>query len=642
MLILSSCSRAYNQNFYSSAVTAVKETDTGEESDTTSTDLDLDAALKRHKRRRRKVKIAPEVNLDDYSLPGDCDPEDDEEQNSESETDDNVPILSTSQPLWALPLYSLLPSKKQSKVFQAPPDGCRLCVVSTNVAETSLTIPNVKYVVDSGRTKVKLYDKVTGVSSYVVTWTSKASAEQRAGRAGRTGPGHCYRLYSSAVFNDVFPAFAVPEIQQKPVDDLYLQMKCMHIEKVVNFPFPTAPDLLQLKTAECRLEILQALAKGKVTSLGRAVAKFPVLPRFGKMLALSHQQGLLPYTVCMVAALSVQEVLLETPLLTTEDSKNYRQKWALLRRSWAGTGNSLLLGDPMVLLRAVGAAEYANFSGQNLQTFCEQHGLRHKAVVEIRKLRIQLTNEIKTNIPDADVVVDPKLEPPTGVQSKLLRQLLLAGMGDQVARKIDPEDFKDANDKAKYKYAYKANNMEDPVFMHQSSILKRALPAFVVYQEIYETNKMYMRGLTAIEPEWLVSYVPGLCNLSAPLLEPEPRFDALSGVVKCTVTGTFGSQGWALPNVEVDYPSGVDLYKFFAKFLLEGSVFPLLGKFAKDLLSSPGIMTKSWAKLQPRTDALLKGLCSRQACNRGALEDVWEKEPNCKLIYFVLRKYIYI
>lgn len=88
-------------------------------------------------------------------------------------------------------------------------------------------------------------------------------------------------------------------------------MKCMNIDKVVNFPFPTAPDLLQLKTAECRLETLGALKESKVTPLGRAISKFPVLPRYGKMLALSHQQDLLPYTICLVAALSVPEVVLE-------------------------------------------------------------------------------------------------------------------------------------------------------------------------------------------------------------------------------------------------------------------------------------------------------------------------------------------
>ena len=126
---------------------------------------------------------------------GDLIADEDLDDFEEGETSEADQVLKAChQPLWVLPLYSLLPSSKQARVFEKPPPNCRLCIVSTNVAETSLTIPNIKYVIDSGKTKTKLYDKVTGVSAYHVTWCSKASANQRAGRAGRIGPGHCYRL----------------------------------------------------------------------------------------------------------------------------------------------------------------------------------------------------------------------------------------------------------------------------------------------------------------------------------------------------------------------------------------------------------------------------------------------------------------
>lgn len=95
----------------------------------------------------------------------------------------------------------------------------------------------------------------------------------RAGRAGRMGPGHCYRLYSSAVFNDTFQQFSIPEIQQKPIDDLYLQLKCMGIDNVQNFPFPSVPDLLQMKAAEMRLTALGALKDNKATALGKAISR---------------------------------------------------------------------------------------------------------------------------------------------------------------------------------------------------------------------------------------------------------------------------------------------------------------------------------------------------------------------------------
>ncbi|KAL0267172.1 UNVERIFIED_CONTAM: hypothetical protein PYX00_009520 [Menopon gallinae] len=327
-------------------------------------------------------------------------------------------LQNSKEPLWVLPLYSLLPSHKQAEVFAKPPDGYRLCVVATNVAETSLTIPHIKYVVDSGKTKKKMFDKVTGVTSYEITWCSKASANQRAGRAGRVGPGHCYRLYSSAVFNDEFPQFSEPEIREKPVDDLVLQMKAMNIVKVINFPFPTSPDILQLKSAERRLKILGALednpSKGewcaKLTKLGETMATFPISPRYAKMLALSCQYDLMQYVVCIVAALSVQEVLLQA---------GGDQKWPLFHRNWAGKGNSLLLGDIMVLLRAVGAAEY---SKENLEEFCARNGLRHKAIIEVRKLRVQLTNQINLNLPEFNLVIDPNMKPPTDTQAKLLRK----------------------------------------------------------------------------------------------------------------------------------------------------------------------------------------------------------------------------
>lgn len=601
------------------------------QSDEDSEGNEIDESLKRTLRKKKKIKVIPKIDLDDFSVPGDNEIDSDDNLSSEDD-EENVTVITNAQPLWTLPLYSLLPSSKQAKVFEPPPNGCRLCVVSTNVAETSLTIPHIKYVIDTGKTKVKLYDKVTGVTSYVVHWASKASANQRAGRAGRLGPGHCYRLYSSAVFNDTFEEFTVPEIQQKPVDDLYLQMKCLNIDKVVNFPFPTAPNLLQLKSAEHRLEVLGALKQAKVTALGKVIAKFPVMPRYGKMLALSHQQDLLPYTICLVSALSVQEVLLEVPILpcSQDEVKGLRQNWAATRRQWAGAGNSMLLGDNMVLLRAVGAAEYANSQGK-LEQFCRENGLRQKAVVEIRKLRIQLTNGIKTNIPEAELTVDPKLDPPTDLQAKLIRQILLSGMGDQIARKIAPDEVKEDQDKNKFKYAYQANNMEEPVFLHQSSVLKRTLPEFVVYQEIYETNKIYMRGVTAIEPEWLATYVPNLCNLSEPLTEPEPYFDLNAGKVYCTVSGTFGSQAWPLPSIQIVYPAGVDSFKWFARFLLEGKVFKKLERFSGSLLSQASVMVKSWARLQPRTDVLLKRLVSRQVCSREQLRDAWEEEPKCKI-----------
>lgn len=555
-------------------------------------DKNMEKAIKNSKKAKKKLASQislPQINLDSYTLPADdtdadllCENDDEfflndgDGDDLDSDDDDslNVAGLKSSQPLWVLPLYSLLPSNKQTRVFEDPPEGTRLCVVSTNVAETSLTIPNVKYVVDCGRQKTRLYDKITGVSAFVVTFTSKAAANQRAGRAGRTSAGHCYRLFSSAVFNDEMEEFALPEIQKKPVDDLMLQMKCMGIDKVVNFPFPSPPDALQLQMAEHRLKLLGALEDHqlknselttKVTPLGQAISVFPVAPRFGKMLALSHQQNLLPYTICMVAALSVQEVLHEVSFVSN-DTNSKKSKWFLRRKAWAGIGNSLFLGDPMVLLRAVGASEFAGYQGK-ITEFCQENGLRPKAISEIRKLRKQLTNEINLNIHDLNLSVDPKMEPPTDIQAKLLRQILLSGMGDQIARRIPDDELKDKQDKIKFKYAYNCPEMEEPVFMHSSSVLKKKQPDWIIYQEVYEiqngdSTKMFVRGISAIEPEWLPKYVPKLCNMGPPLSEPAPRFNQSNGKMYCHVAATFGKSGWVLPVTEVEFPTNFDSFRF--------------------------------------------------------------------------------
>ena len=384
-----------------------------EDNDTDNDDFDIKKALKTVKKAKKafaKNLCLPKINLDNYQLPADDtipdlfdnDMEteldsDDCSVNEENLNDDNnhVDNVVTSKPLWVLPLYSLLSTEKQNRVFQPPPEGCRLCIVSTNIAETSLTIPNVKYVIDCGREKSRLYDKITGISSYVITLISKASADQRSDRAGRTSAGHCYRLYSSAVYNNEFEQFSIPDIQKKPVDDLILQMKYMGIDRVINFPFPSPPNLNQLKNAENFLTTLGAVEKsdnynGKITKLGKAISAFPVAPKFGKMLALSHQHNLLQYTVAIVSALSVPEILVHS-------SDEYFKEFKQIRNSWTKTGNYKSLGDALILLKVVGAAEYAN-SLNKMDKFCEENGVRKKGIYEVRKLRIQLTNEINLNL----------------------------------------------------------------------------------------------------------------------------------------------------------------------------------------------------------------------------------------------------
>lgn len=175
-----------------------------------------------------------------------------------------------------------------------------------------------------GRVKERVYQKRSGVGTFAVNWASQASVNQRAGRAGRTGPGHCYRLFSSAVFENQFMPFAPPQILSSPIEGIMLQMKAMGIPDVRHFPYPTPPDEDDVDRALKTLMNLGALTpeEEEVTPLGRQLAAFPLAPRFAKMLVLGHQGGCLPYAVSMVAALSVENpIVYDRADATADDSE---------------------------------------------------------------------------------------------------------------------------------------------------------------------------------------------------------------------------------------------------------------------------------------------------------------------------------
>lgn len=213
-----------------------------------------------------------------------------------------------------LPLYSMLTSQEQAKVFLTAASidlsKTRLIVVSTNIAETSITIPNITYVIDSGRHKVRNYHPISGVTSFDIMWISKAAADQRAGRAGRTNAGHCYRLYSSAVYERTFDAFALPEVITRPLEDVILRMKAMQIQNVLKFPFPTPPDPRQVKAALSLLADLGCISSDintattslgrsdltdetSITQLGEACASLPLSVRYSKMLLVGASSNVL-------------------------------------------------------------------------------------------------------------------------------------------------------------------------------------------------------------------------------------------------------------------------------------------------------------------------------------------------------------
>lgn len=487
-----------------------------------------------------------------------------------------IDIEECDVPMHVVPLYSLLPSEKQMRVFDTPPAGYRLVVVSTNVAETSLTIPNIRYVIDSGRAKERHYDMASGIQSFQVSWISKASAAQRAGRAGRTGPGHCYRLYSSALYEHYFESFSQPEILRTPIEGVVLQMKSMNIDAVVNFPFPTPPDRQVLKKAETVLTRLGALSSapvvsqagvsmstigGQVTPLGKAMSLFPLSPRFSRMLVGSQQHGCLPYVISIVAAMSVGDPFLHEEGLDADSESDgddeglghiknasVRAKEARKARRRAFFESQQIHGslgnfnsDIFRFLSVVGAYEYSGGGHQ----FCKAHFVRPKAMEEIHKLRAQLSNIADANFQNAEVGFNKNIRPPNDTQLKAIRQLLTAAFIDQVAVRKDLIQ-KNANGgqfSTSKGVPYAAVGVPGDVFIHPVSVLaNRPPPDYIVFSEIVQTSRTWIKGLTVINSAWLSSLgKQSMCTFSKP-----SRNNA--GVMMSIPR--FGPDQWELPPVK--------------------------------------------------------------------------------------------
>lgn len=522
---------------------------------------------------------------------------DDDEEEEEFNIGEEAPSDTVAK-VHVLPLYSQLPTNQQLRVFQPPPDGSRLIVLATNVAETSLTIPGVRYVFDCGRAKEKKYDRVTGVQSFEIGWISKASASQRAGRAGRTGPGHCYRLYSSALYERDFEEHAIPEILATPIEGIVLQLKSMDLQHVVNFPFPTPPDRPGLAKAEKLLSYLGALSSdGKITRLGRELAFYPLNPRFARMIVMGQAHNLTAQTIALVAALSVPEIFtaenqLNLPSASTDLNdeegerhirteadnvadderariqKAYRRAHATFSR-WDSTA------DCVKLLTALCAYAYSAYPSSKTfridssaaEEFCSSNFLRSKALNESSQLRMQLTSIIRSHRPNSiPEKFTPHLPQPSSKELAILKQICAAGFIDNVAIRADlapstPVDlYPPGTRKPKraievpYLPLFPTQDQASPfVYIHPTSVLSqsavKSLPAYVVYSHLQRPSasltlssapKTRMHPLTPLTTSQLVTLARGtpLVRYSKPVVGSKivevPRDK--TGLVKREVT----------------------------------------------------------------------------------------------------------
>ncbi|ETL82323.1 hypothetical protein L917_17499 [Phytophthora nicotianae] len=603
---------------------------------------------------REHDDIEEEADLEDAQVYGTEDIEDptyelEEEQNSDDE-DEEMEELAVPY-LHVLPLYSLLPNDEQMKVFDTPPENHRLVVVATNVAETSLTIPGIKYVVDAGRTKERVFDLANGISSFEVQWISKASADQRAGRAGRTGPGHCYRLYSSAVYDTEFQKFSSPEILCQPIDDLVLQMKAMGIHNVLQFPFPTPPDRQAVKNALATLVNLGAVSPGDdeaITGLGRALVKFPVAARFAKMLLLAQKLNVVEYTIAIVAGLSGHSPFIHA-LDRREKEKNEEEndeeksEMEEMEKEWREAEEMRKHAqwidqesDVLSLLRAAGAYAYTGGSSQ----FCKDNHLHEKTMQNMLKLRQQLTRIVNKLYAEEDAIeLKPKMPPPDLETQVVLRQIVAAGFLDQVAKRVPAGTITEGT-KIERNCAYIAatGQVKEPVYIHPHSSVftpnPSKLPQFVVYQHIMRTTRAYMKMVTAIEPEWLAGIGKNtpLCKYAPPLAEPAPFYHPELDEVQCYAKAQYGMHQWSLPAMRISYPDqdaseskdGLGgKYRWFAKFLLDGQVITSLRPFSSALKEPSHTLIRK--KFDKKIQLLVAKLQQNRVASRRALVDRWSK-----------------
>ncbi|KAF2183939.1 P-loop containing nucleoside triphosphate hydrolase protein [Zopfia rhizophila CBS 207.26] len=494
-----------------------------------------------------------------------------------------------------LPLYSQLPTNEQLRVFEPPPGDSRLVVLATNVAETSLTIPGIRYVFDCGRAKEKKYDPITGVQSFEVGWISKASANQRAGRAGRTGPGHCYRLYSSAVFERDFEEYAPPEIQRTPLEGVVLQLKSMGAP-VINFPFPSPPDRDSLQKAEKLLSYLGAISSdGKVTKLGHELSLYPLNPRFARMLVTGIAQKLTAETIALVASLSLPELIIPENKLGLRDPPANLSAIRIERDNVEAAERSRLrkaYNAAQVKLSAnakqsdcirFNNAVCAYAHEADPETFCDKMFLNSKAMHEASQLRRQLTMIVRTHRPAVIGTYQPKLPAPSESAVNLLKQICAAGFIDQVAMRADlapvppelPRKPKTAID-VPYVTLFSSHtgrrNTDDPleqfVYIHPSSLLAhtsvKSLPGFVIYSYLQratpstiaggKTPKTRMHPLTPVTRPQLINIALGtpLLGASKPkgkILDLErdtTGAERRECEVWVSLVGEKGSQDWGL------------------------------------------------------------------------------------------------
>lgn len=364
--------------------------------------------------------------------------------------DDSIP------PMIIFPVFGAQTYEQQQRIFEPTPEGYRKVVIATNIAEASLTIDGIFYVVDSGFCKQSVYNPKSQMDSLVVVPISQDSANQRAGRAGRTGPGQCYRLYTEDAFkNEMLPS-SIPEIQRANLDNVVLQLKAMGINDLLHFDFMDAPAPQALVNAMERLYTLDCLDDdGLLTSIGRKMAEFPLNPPLAKSLLKSEELGCSSEVLTVVSMLSVENVYLRPKDKQTQAD----QKHAMM---FSGEGDHITL---LIIYNAWVQ------NGRSKQ-WCDDRYIQERAMKRAADVRQQLER----------IMIRYKMDIIScGHDYKIVQKSILSGYFTNVAKRTQD--------------GYKTLLEGNVVQMHPSSSLRGREPEWVCYDLIKMTSKEYMMNV---------------------------------------------------------------------------------------------------------------------------------------------------
>ncbi|XP_062404662.1 pre-mRNA-splicing factor ATP-dependent RNA helicase PRP16 isoform X1 [Sardina pilchardus] len=380
--------------------------------------------------------------------------------------------LENAPQLAVLPIYSQLPSDLQAKIFQKAPDGVRKCIVATNIAETSLTVDGIMFVVDAGYCKLKVFNPRIGMDALQVYPISQANANQRAGRAGRTGPGQCYRLYTQSAYKNEMLTTTIPEIQRTNLANVVLLLKSLGVQDLLLFHFMDPPPEDNMLNSMYQLWILGALDNtGSLTPTGRLMVEFPLDPALSKMLIVSCDMGCSADILIIVSMLSVPAIFYR-PKGREEESDQVREKFAVPE------------SDHLTYLNV-----YLQWKNNNYSSvWCNEHFIHTKAMRKVREVRAQLK----------DIMVQQRMNMVScGSDWDIIRKCICAAYFHQAAKL-----------KGIGEYVNVRTGM--PCHLHPTSSLfgMGYTPDYITYHELVMTTKEYMQCVTAVDGEWLAELGP--------------------------------------------------------------------------------------------------------------------------------------